>query len=160
MTRRKCRAKSVVRSKVSCLAASYAEIEDQMDRIVNMIGNRMGLNPESNPTAFRFTDTEGLVSGGMGQPTGAIWIDSGVLNPVGSLNAPELAQMSLRARIEVLLTHEAEEIPLLQQLGDPALSHPLTVMEAAPTTPLNISQEAYQYLFRWSQVGPYNSGIR
>ena len=141
-------------------AKSGAAIETQMDRITGKVAQRMGIPEAEDRAMFRLADEFGQVSGGSGLQSGSIAVDSGVLNPASVLNAPELSQLSLRSRIQVILVHEAEEIPLLQQLGDPLLSHPLTVREAAITSPLRVSSAAEGYLLRWSELGPFRSGMR
>jgi hypothetical protein len=139
---------------------SGAAIEEQLDRITIKVAQQMGIPEAENRVLFHLADEWGRVSGGSGLASGSIVVDSGVLSPLSVLNAQELSQLSLRSRIQVVLVHEAEEIPLLQQLGDPLLSHPLTVREAAATSPLRVSTAAESYLLRWSQLGPYQRGMR
>jgi hypothetical protein len=134
-------------------------IEQQMDRITVRVAQRMGIPNAEDQVMFRMADEFGQVYGGSGYLSGSMTVDSGVLSPRSMLNAPELSQLNLRGRIQVILTHEAEEIPLLQQLRDSSLSHVLTVTEGAPTSPLRVSPEAANYLQRWGQVGPFRQGM-
>ncbi|WP_406700726.1 hypothetical protein V5E97_18200 [Singulisphaera sp. Ch08] len=135
-------------------------IEQQMDRITGRVAQRMGIQNAEDQVMFRMSDEFGEVFGGSGYLNGSMTVDSGVLSPRSVLNAPELSQLGLRSRSQVILTHEAEEIPLLQQLRDPRLSHPLTVREGAPTSPLRVSPEAANYLQRWGELGPFQRGMR
>lgn len=135
-------------------------IEKQMDRITGRVAQRMGIQNAEDQVMFRMSDEIGEVYGGSAYLDGSMTVDSGVLSPRSVLNAPELSQLGLRSRIQVILTHEAEEIPLLQQLRDPRLSHPMTVREGAPTSPLRVSPEAANYLQRWGELGPFQRGRR
>jgi RHS repeat-associated protein len=135
-----------------------AAVEAQMDRIVKRVSERMGVSGEYDVSYDTFGNEEFEVFGGQGD-VGVVVVDSGVLNPSGSINAPVFSRLPLRSRIEVIIAHEVEEVSVRRYVSDTKLSHALTVREGAPTTPLKIGQRSRAFLESWGRTGPYNKGI-
>jgi hypothetical protein len=81
-----------------------------------------------------------------------IVLDAGILDPMQHLNAPELARLSLRARIEVVLVHELAERNYLafHGLANASPASHLAAINGGAVTALRISEETRRFLSTWA----------
>src|SRR5262249_14802384 len=82
----------------------------------------------------------------------AIHLDGGILDPARLIRAPELAKLSLDARIEVVLVHEFGEYNFIKvnNLIEASEATHFAAVKGGPLTTLKISQEAREYLKYWA----------
>ena len=134
------------------------QIQAQMNRIVQRVSQRMGINPNIISGRFRYNgDYHDDVCIGfnyvrnpfrfLGKRGGKlIGIDKGIFNPE-DLGAPNLGNLSLRARLQAVIAHEYLEVGL-------GLTH-VQAIQLGDDVPLNISETAQKYLRNLERGGGF-----